>query len=596
MLKLLALMLGCQLGGTPSEPAVPAVPAVPMPPPWPALSLDGAWLSEGVPLTLPLQHQQAPFAVERTLRLPEGWHPDEEALLRMDAAGWRVTAWVNGELADSATGGLAPLTLSLGSRLSAGANQLQLRLDPPTPANVIDGVDAQPLAQWTGNTPAPGRVMAQGSIALEFPREARVDALSTALEDGVLTVTARGSALDGAAVRFEVVRDGEVLARLPDAVMTGGVAESSAPWSGPIWSPGEPALQLLVARLEGGQGRQQRFGARELGRAEGALMINEREQYLAALRYEADKAPTRVGVHHQIQTMVQAGANTVELHGPAPDIVLQVADELGVMVVETPRCDGQIRVDGPLRKSESWVQHIESTARRSVEARDRHPSLVLRSLEGVFSELRMDAAYHAGAVPAVDARELRGLVEGELERAISEGLPPYIIELPWALDGSNRDLAGRLEPLLEAHRSDGLGLVLPQVNGVSRRSPLSPDERAEERAALALMLARHDVSTVALVGREGPATVRITARRAGAPAVGVPVVLRVPGQLPSGVFTDEQGKATIVVDYAGEATLETLDGETRAAVSLERGVYSARRWQTRAATVTLELTEAGGGG
>jgi len=581
MLRLLALCLGCHLGGAPSGP------------PLPPLSLDGAWRSEGALLALPLTSERAPFTVERTLRLPGDWRRNQPALLRLDTAGWRVTAWVNGELADSATGGLLPMTLSLGSGLRAGENSLQLRFDPPSSDNVLEGVDARPLAQWTGNTPKPGRVMAQGGITIEFPREVSVGALSVALDGGRLTATATGSAPDGTPVGFEVVRDGEVLASLPDAAMMGGVASSSLPWSGARWSLGEPSLQLLVARLEGGQGRQLRFGARDLERAGGKLLINEREQYIAALRYESNEAASRGKIFRQLSVMVQSGANAVEIHGAAPDLLLQVADELGLMVVETPRCDGQIRVDGPLQVSEQWTEYVAAAARRTVAVRERHPSLVLRTLEGPFKEPLLDAAYYDGAVPTLSgAGDIGGLVEGEVEQAVAAGMPPYLHELPWPLDAAHRDIAGRLEPLLVAHRTSGLGLVLPQVHNMGLKRHLSASALAAERAALASMLARHDVTVARIEGREGPATVEVTALRGGAPAVGVPLMLRVPAQLASGAFTDEQGKATIIVDYAGEATLSALDASDGVNLTLRRGIYSERRWKAYTSKVTLELSDA----
>ncbi len=571
-------LLAATLSGGAPYAAAPA-------PPWPDLSLSGRWHGERGAITLPEPEPLSPFTATRTVTLPADWPPGGAAVLHGEATGWRVTVAVNGAEVGSVAGGIHPLSIDLSGYLRPGDNELSLAFAASSPDSVIAGREVERVSQWTSGVPGPGQVLARGDLWLSFP--GGPEALAVSLEGGELVVSARVDAPEGTPVRFEVVRDGRVIQALPEAAVgPDGRAQSRAPWQGSLWAPGgDHALQYLVVRA-GGRERQLRFGARELAVSGGRLTINGAPTYLASLRYLPEEATPREGVGELAGWLAVTGGNTLEVHGAAaPGEVFDAADELGLMVVEMPRCEGEARKDGPPPRDDAMAGFVHAAALSVAQARAGHPSLVIRSLEGGFRH-----GGYGDDVPQIEGRMTSGMDERNAPEASARGqLTPHLNELPWRLSRDSPLIAERLGPLLEAHRAGGLGMALPHISTPHLAQELGDQRLREEALALSALLAKNDVTPLALGERRGVATVEVRVTRGGAPAEGVPVLLVAPSQAPVGAVSDAAGRARLTLDYRGPAEVKTLDGAASQALTLEPGRWEAGRWKAGAAGATLEL-------
>ncbi len=574
--------------------------APPAPVPGGALdvALGGDWTSAGGAVRLPIPTAQGDLALTRSLMLPEGWDPDTRAVLRGHATGWRVRASVGGREIGTDAGGLRAFAVNLTGALRAGKNTLGLVVESPRPDNIVPGKTILTMTAYTYRQPAKGQVAARGEVWLELAEARRIDDLDVAYVDDVVRVSARVRGAEGEVVRFAVTRDGEELARLPDATVKDGVAEAEAPWRGPRWSLGgaeSPFLQYVVATLPNGATRQVRFGARAVTRDAKRLALDGTPLYLAVRRHVYDgQRDARSEVAALAALYARAGLNAVELHAAlAPDAFFAAADELGFPVVMTPRCDGRRQDDGTLRADDDWAAFVqEGNARIAAAGRD-HPSVVLWNLEAPAEDgyPALYAPFSKAGAPVVDLRESNGFSDTNYVRMRAEApLPAYINELAFKTDlfGGTAMLA-RLGALVAEHRAWGIGITLPHVLHIDATAPDGAVTNPDYLAGVQAMLAAQNVVPLPTGVRRGPAAVRVTAARADGPAEGEILVLEAPGQAPVAAATDASGVATIELDYAGVATLRVLGRPARTEVTLVPGRYADGRWEPSVVPLTLTL-------
>ena len=555
------------------------------------ISLNGAWTSPMGLLNIPAPRQRLPFYAQRSLRIPEDWGSQSQLVLHADATGWQLQVTVNGVDAGTGIGGLWPVEIDLSGQLKPGMNQLQLQFISPEGSNVRPGGVAQNLAPWTFSQPRPGRVLSRGDIWLERRPSQRIEDLDVDLMDGQLTATARTQGARGQRLRFKVVRDGRVLKRFPAAqVGEDDLASSTARWSGPLWQPGgsdEPFLQYMVAELEGGGSRQLRFGARELTLADGQLRINGRLCYLAGQRFVSHRGIPRQELAEQRQLCNQRGSNALDLHGePHPAELFEAADELGLLLVLTPRCEGQGELRSWKRPPEDWERFIVSSGLRLADARRDHPSLVLwANYNNFFDRPSLFEPFVRTGIPTALFDDSQGVGMAPARDLMKKGLlPPYINELPWnRIDPEV--LVRNLRKLVKRHSAQGLGLVLPNVWGGLKTEG---DLTLYYQQAFASSLADAGVQAPPLDARRGPAKLEVTLLRAGEPAPGEIALLRLPHQPPMAAASDARGVAHFEVDFTGEARLETLSGQQQP-VQLENGIYLLGSWHPAVAKAQLSL-------
>jgi hypothetical protein len=188
-------------------------------------------------------------------------------------------------------------------------------------------------------------------------------------------------------------------------------------------------------------------------------------------------------------------------------------------------------------------------------------------------------------------RDSQGLDERRLDEAIArQRVATWINELPWpphVVGGLT--LAQRLDPLLAYHRPWGAGLLLPHVYQREDGSTGARGDVETLGASFAELLGRHGVAPLTVGERRGPAELRVSVRRGGQLAAGVPVLLHLGAQPTLAAVSDEAGVARFEVDYAGAAAVSELDGSGRVDATLTPGKYSEGRWIPSVATVALEL-------
>lgn len=550
------------------------------------LNLNGYWAAGTGTFRVPAgAPSRSALELRRTISVPEGWAKDASIRLRAEASGWRMTVFVNGVEAGSDVGGLWAANVDVTGRLLPGENALAVRFEPPSEGNVRPGAASTPVAAWTSGVPRRDQVWVAGEMSLRFDGTHRVDDVDVRLEGEDLVARVRSTGAPGGTAQFEVVRDGAVVTELPDAtIQPDGTAESRARWVGPVWQVGgaeTPLLQYLTVSVGKGSLHQRRFGARTVALAGEQIAINGTPVYLAGLRYSQGGDDPRERFARFRQWMLSTGTNAVELHGAYLDPRLfAAADELGLPLIVTPRCEGQALLDGYAPESPERRAFLDAGDQRIAAVAAAHPSATLWPLEEK-ARARVSPAL-AAIDGAVISRDRHWGIEEKLfaDFVAGQHLPDFINELPsWTLEPvAGVSLGSRLDPLVRLHAPVGIGAVFPELGvlGDPRRGSLAPVQAyaSELRASLAAA----GVPALRPGDRRGPATLVVRALRGDKPAAGVPITLRAPRHALVGGFTDSTGKATITLDYVGIAEVGVLGTDIRFGVVLESGMYRSGRW------------------
>lgn len=550
------------------------------------LNLNGYWAAGTGVFRVPAgAPSMSTVELHRTITLPESWVHDASIRLRAEASGWRVSVTVNGAEAGSDTGGLWAASVDVTGRLRAGENELTVTFEPPTEANVRLGASSSPVAAWTSGIPRQGQVWIAGELSLQFDGTHRVDALDVRLVGDELVARAHTSGAVGSTAHFEVVRDGVVITPLPDGVVAAdGTVESRGTWTGPIWQVGgseTPALQYVTVSVGAGSLRQRRFGARTVALAGDHVSINGKPVYLAGQRYSQGGEDIRGRFARLRHWMLASGTNAVELHGAYLDPrVLDAADELGLPLVVTPRCEGQAKLDGAAAETADRRAFLDAGDARIAAVAASHPSAILWPLEEMGST-RVSAAFAGLDGVVITSDRHWGMEEKRFADFVAEKhVPDFINELPsWTLEPvEGRSLGARLAPLVAMHVPIGIGAIFPELGVVGEPRRAEAPAGKAYASELREELATAGVLALSPGDRRGPSTLVVRALRGNRPVGGVPITLRAPRHALIGGFTDSTGKATIVLDYAGAAEIGVLGSDIRLGVSLTPGAYRGGRW------------------
>ncbi len=532
-------------------------------------------------IALPLAEHRPATSTGRPLRatfvLPDGIDA-ERVVLRAERTGWRLSATIGGRTVASDVGGIRPMALDLTGHVRAGPNVVDLVLEPARPDNVVLGQTIAQPAAWVYGEPRRGEI-ALGALTLDVGAARRVDDVDVWMDGDLLRARARVTGAEGRRVSFAVRRDEALVASLPSALVRDGVAETAAMWRGPRWrGPGGVTLLHLVATLPTGEVAAVRFGARALGRDGARLTLDGEPTYLAAHRVDVARAEPRAALAAIGARWASVGLNAVEVHGTLfGRTFLDAADELGIPVILTPRCDGRRQKDGPHTPDAAWAAFVDDGDRRIVEDARDHPSVFLWNLEAMtYREFpTLHAPMRDAGAPLVDDRESLGYnIDTYARMRREKPLPPSVNELSYA-GGANRALAW-FSGLLEEHRHFGLGVVAPHTQAV-----LEPRGDPTALATLADLLARADVPQLPTGPRRGPATIAARAQP------GAVVYAWAPGLAPVGAVADATGIATLNVDFDGVARVGVWGGAETTA-RLTPGTYAAGVWTPSVTKVGLQ--------
>ncbi len=554
------------------------------------VALDGNWTAaNGRPVVFPSLQQGTNLLAHHPVRLPANWHPQTRVTLRADATGWLATVAIDGVNAGHDVGGLRPLAIDLTGKLHPGANDLTLTLAPASTTNILADRAVASLSAFTNEMPPPGTVVAGGHLWLEFSGREAIHHIGARLEDADLVATLRASQPAGTRVQFAVVRDGETMATLPDAVLTaGGTATARIPWNSPRWTPADPLLQWLVATV-GSEQRAIRFGARALTRTGNTLAVNGENAYLAVLRWPVREPPTRSSLAAFAVEVARIGANGVEFHAEGfSGEAFDTLDELGLYAVVTPVCDGKQRANGPAEPHAPWQEFTAASSQRIADHLGGHPALALWHLEGhqEARDPRVYDAYVATAVPHVDLHDSQGLEATAIPTVLTAAMPAYWNETPWHDPSAAPDL---LATVLAAHRTVGLGLALPNLTMSSQPSPAYRASIAALEARIAAQLTAANVPSWPAGPRRGPGGIAVSVRRGGQPVPGAIAIFALPGLPPVASAADASGIARLSIDYASTAQISIFGEVGAATATVSPGEYRPGVFATNVAHTTLDL-------
>lgn len=342
-----------------------------------------------------------PVWYERELAVPSTWD-GRRRFLRFDSVTHHADVFLDGVLLVSHRGGYLPFGAELPTCARPGSTvRLTVRVDNRLDWSTLPPgeIDAFPLPDGStyrvqryfhdffnyAGIDRPVRLFSTGPCVLSGLRAEPV------LTDGRWSIRCH-AATDGAGTVHWTLLD-------PDdtAVATAEGADCELPVSAPrLWNPGAPALYTLRISLADACGlpsdaQQLRLGLRTVSVGPRGLLINGRPFYFCGFGKHEDFAVIGKGLNlpllvRDFELLRWIGANSVRTsHYPYSEEFLDLADELGVVVISETPAVGQCLGFGPKADTtfcegkvddRALAHHLEVTER--LIARDRHrPSVVL---------------------------------------------------------------------------------------------------------------------------------------------------------------------------------------------------------------------------
>lgn len=317
--------------------------------------------------------------------------------LRCGAANYRAEVFVNGVSAGVHEGGYTPFTVDLTAAVRPGRNELWVRVVSPPRDHQIEGLQASspirqtPVPSWkTGwyhpfgglwqdvhllATPAcwledafiqprldPRGIVCQLTIANRSgaPLSGRLHAWVSALgQDRCLAALEQELAIPaaGAEARLELA--------LPRAAL----------WQ--LHAPARHELHLALTTPAGRDERTWRFGLRQFTTDGRSFYLNGEKIFLRGVLQQGLYPRTLASpesedfARHELAMLKAAGVNLVRAHlKPTPEFVLELADELGLLVIGEPPT-GWVSYD------EHVERRIENDIREMILRDRNHPCLAM---------------------------------------------------------------------------------------------------------------------------------------------------------------------------------------------------------------------------
>ncbi|HXJ92695.1 MAG TPA: glycoside hydrolase family 2 TIM barrel-domain containing protein [Terriglobia bacterium] len=194
------------------------------------------------------------------------------------------------------------------------------------------------------------------------------------------TITAKATVMDGATA----------VLTLPGQTVASGAATLEASWSNPVfWGPppyGQPKLYTLKTQLlQNGavlDTAYTRFGFREVWLSGTEVLLNGQRLWpvgnffrpLSSIRYINDRRE----LAFMLWVAESSGSNTMQSHWDDPgDTWLQLADEMGILIVGSYFCDGRPQIQSMVDSATDWTDWEVGTTAEWVLARRNHPSVIM---------------------------------------------------------------------------------------------------------------------------------------------------------------------------------------------------------------------------
>jgi hypothetical protein len=365
------------------------------------------WIQTRIP-ALPIEDGTTSVWYQRTLNVPATWtQPGRSFFLELEKAGHYSAIYVNGTMIGEHFGQFSPFEVDVTSAIIPGLNTINVYVHKADTTYVRPGVNVNQGSCPKTNPDCMGNayrgsapnvlernwVGLVGDITLYWrPTEnvSNVFVISS-VRNSTLTADLQVSNASPVATAQAAVLDGtQVVLRLPPQPVVGGLATLEAPWGNPVlWGPspyGHAKLYTLQTELlESGvvvDTITTRFGFREVW-DDGKMtylnglplwMVGDWFLKLAPKRYVNDRRAQA----YQIHVWESSGLNMMESHwDDAGRPILDLADEMGYLVVAAFFCDGRPIGESEVDSVTGWTDWMASTATEwAIELRN-HPSVVI---------------------------------------------------------------------------------------------------------------------------------------------------------------------------------------------------------------------------
>ena len=456
------------------------------------------WSMTRVP-AVPLTDGTSSVWYQQTFFVPASWNQSgRRFFLKLEKAGHYSAIYCNGTFIFDNFGQYSPFEVEVTKSVLFGQNnQFQIYVHKADTTYVRRGANInQSLCpvnnpDCIGNSYRPGTetdlernwVGLAGDVTLSWRPSAYVSDVFVVTSVRNSTIQANlqvAGAASGTTAQATVLDGTTPVLTLPAVPVTGGVATLLSSWTNPVmWGPvpyGQPKLYTLETNLlKNGliaDTIYTQFGFREVWVQGTEVFLNGQKLWmignfftpLSDIRYIND----RRSLAFTLWVMENSGSNTMQHHWDDPgDPWLQLADEMGILVVGSFYCNGNLP-EAQVDSASAWTDFMVSTATAWTRARRNHPSLVIWRPVDNFPTGASRASADPQIASAVQAAD-------PSNRPIADGLLPSVPGLnidAWGqainvpgnlqqcddLDGYADQLAGETKPLLikEVHGNFGL--------------------------------------------------------------------------------------------------------------------------------------------
>ena len=365
------------------------------------------WNIRRVP-EIPMQSGTASVWYQHTLNIPSSWMvPGRSFFLKLEKAGHYSAIYWNGNLVANHFGQFSPFEADVTSFVVSGQNTIDIYVHKADTIYVRPGVNIDQSScphsnpdcignayrAYAPNVTARNWVGIVGDITFSWrPAEHISDVfVQPSVRNWTLQAQIQATgASDTAMMQATVLDGGNPVLTLPPQSVTSGAATLSAPWTNPVlWGPspyGQPKLYTLrTDLLENGaivDSQYTRFGFRESWVSGKDILLNGKKLWfvgmyrspLETIRYIND----RRAQGQYLFIMESSGFNLLQWHwDDLGDPFLDVADEMGILVLGSFHCDGRPEIQSQVDDVTAWTDWMSSTAQEWMMARRKHASIVL---------------------------------------------------------------------------------------------------------------------------------------------------------------------------------------------------------------------------
>ncbi len=367
------------------------------------------WIPTRVP-AIPIENGTASVWYETTVNIPDTWaRAGRSFFLELEKAGHYSAIYVNGTYIGEHFGQFSPFEEDVTSALLPGQpNKIDIYVHKADTTYVRAGVNVNQSScpqdnpdcmgnAYRGSAPVASErnwVGLVGDVTLYWRPTENVSDVFVITSVRNHTITANLQVANGnpgtTTVRAAVLDGKTVILRLPAQQVVSGAATLETAWKNPIlWGPspyGQAKLYTLETQLlENGKVVDTsftRFGFREVWDVGTVTYLNGKPLWfagdwfpkLAINRYVNDRRAEAF----QIYVLESTGLNALESHwDDAGRTILDVADEMGYLVIGAFYCDGRPLGESEVDSAQGWTDWMASTAGEWAAAVRNHPSIVM---------------------------------------------------------------------------------------------------------------------------------------------------------------------------------------------------------------------------